>query len=423
MRKDQTLFGTVMIGIAMMIVILVVFTGIIWLLQNFIAYHDIGAEPYVNFYDYIRYLPASQMLIVVIFGLALIGVSAKLISHQLKKNFNKFNTAFYHALARKEMMDPKQFHFREFSNLCDMVNPLIEKIIFDEKQLQTIIDAQKSLIITRSYDKILNVNRAFLEFFNVDSLETFLHNHHCISDFFARDEEEYMLKHADTEQWIDYILSNPLTQHKVKIYKNNRPRIFTIDAKVSRLHTLYRVVITLTDISEIELERKTLIYDATTDPLTKVANRLKFDTLLRQQIEMAERYDDTFCVIMLDVDNFKAINDTYGHSTGDLVLQALARTLHHNVRKSDTVARWGGEEFVIILPHTRLATCIKIAEKLRQKIETIVQDDIPSFTCSFGVSEYRKNQTMEAFMHDVDTKLYQAKNRGKNCVVSAYSSR
>lgn len=422
MNRHRTLFGTVVIGIAMMIVIFVVFTGIIWLLQNFIAYKDAGFTPYINFFDYIRNIPAPQMLVVVIFGLGLIALSAKLISMQLKRNFNKFNLAFYNALARKELIDPSQFWFREFSGLAEMVNPLIEKIIFDEQQMQTIIDAQKSLIITRSHEKILTANRAFLEFFNVNSLEAFLRNHRCVSDFFADDEAEYARVRQEGAHWIETILTNPLTQYKVKIYKNGVPHIFTLDAKVSRLHALYRVVITLTDISEIEQERKNLIADATTDPLTKVANRLKFDTLLAQQIELANRYNYSFCMIMLDVDDFKAINDTYGHSTGDQVLETLADLLQRNVRKSDTVARWGGEEFAIILPHTRLVTGIKIAEKLRRKIETINSDDIPSFRCSFGISEYRKPESQEHFMHDVDSKLYQAKKRGKNCVVSEHSS-
>ncbi len=421
-KKRRTLFGTVMIGMAMIVVIVFVFTGIIWLLQNFLAYKDTGLTPYINFYEYIENIPAPQMFLVLFFALGLVGLSAKMISFNLKRNFKKFNDAFYHALEKKEMMDPGEFYFQEFSGLAELINPLIEKIIFDEKQLQTIIDAQKSLILTRSHEKILNVNRAFLEFFNVDSLETFLHNHRCISDFFAQDDPEYSIENGKGEQWISHILRQPLVQHKVKIYKNGIPHIFTVDAKVSRLHSLYRVVITLTDISEIEFERKNLIIDATTDPLTKAANRLKFDTLLHQQIELCNRYDHSFCIIMLDVDNFKAINDTYGHSTGDQVLEVLAGTIQKNIRKSDTLARWGGEEFAIILPHTKLVTGVRIAEKLRHKIEQIREDTLPQFTCSFGVSAYLKGQSSESFMHDVDSKLYQAKQRGKNCVVSSQSS-
>ncbi len=96
----------------------------------------------------------------------------------------------------------------------------------------------------------------------------------------------------------------------------------------------------------------------------------------------------------------------------------LAKTLRNSVRKSDTVARWGGEEFAIILPHTKLVTGEKIAEKLRKKVASIKEKGLPPFTCSFGVSEYHRNQSVETFMHDVDTKLYRAKTTGKNRVIS-----
>ncbi|RUM65501.1 MAG: hypothetical protein DSZ05_05970 [Sulfurospirillum sp.] len=418
LKKARTLSGTVMIGISIMIVLFIVFTGLIWLLQNLNAFHSTDGVHYDTFLNYIKYIPAPQMFIIVIFGLGLIGISAKLISIQLKRNFNRFQQEFYNALEKKEPMDPKRFHFEEFRHLCTLINPLIEKITFNETQLQTIIDAQKSLIITRTHDKIINVNRSFLEFFNIDSLEQFTANHTCISEFFSDEDEEYSHPGMGSSNWVTYLLRNPLKEHKVMIYKNDEPHIFSVDAKMSSKYGIYRVVITLTDISTIEFERRNLIIDATTDPLTKVANRLKFETILKQQIELSKRYNNAFCMIMLDVDNFKKINDTYGHPVGDKVLMTLAETLRESVRKSDAVARWGGEEFAIILPHTKLVTGEKIAEKLRKKVAAIRNEGFPSFTCSFGVSEYNKKQSPEIFLHDVDTKLYKAKNSGKNCVIS-----
>lgn len=419
LKKARTLSGTAMIGISIVIVLFIVFTGIIWLLQNIDAFHSsYDTIQYATFYDYIKYIPAPQMFVIVFFGLGLIAIFAKLISIQLKKNFIRFQKEFYNALQKKEPMDPNKFYFEEFRHLCTLINPLIEKITFNETQLQTIIDAQESLIITRSHDQIINVNRAFLEFFNIDSLDHFMMNHHCISEFFADEDEEYVKPEMESTNWVNYVLRNPLKEHKVMIYKNNEPHIFSINAKMSSMYDIYRIVITLTDISSIEFERRNLIIDATTDPLTKVANRLKFDTILKQQIELAKRYKNTFCMIMLDVDNFKKINDTYGHPTGDQVLVTLADTLRSSVRKSDTVARWGGEEFVIILPHTEMETGEKIAEKLRKKVASIRKKGLPAYTCSFGVSEYDPSQTQETFLHDVDTKLYRAKNSGKNCVIS-----
>ena len=249
MKKQRTLFSTVMIGIAIMTILFIVFIAMIWLLHNFVAYKDMGVDHYMSFYDYLSYIPAPQMFLIVFFGLGLIGLLAKIISAQLRRSFENFNKEFYHALEKKELMNPSKFFFKEFSNLSTLINPLIEKIIFDEKQLQTIIDAQNSLIITRSHNKILNVNRAFLEFFNVDSLERFRLTHRCISDFFVCDEEDYLKVVKDETHWVNYILRNPLREHKVKIHKNNRKYIFSVEAKVTTMHTLYRVVITFTDIS------------------------------------------------------------------------------------------------------------------------------------------------------------------------------
>ncbi len=420
MKIQRTLFGTVMISLSMMIVFFIVIISVFWLFQSFVAYQHFDVSQYVSFYDYLINIPAPQMLLIVLFGMFLIGMMAKIISYQLKRSFARFHDAFAQAIQKRELIDPKQFRFKEFANLSVLVNPLIEKIIFNEKQLQTIIDAQNSMILTRSHNKLLIVNRAFLEFFNVNSLKAFRTEHSCISEFFETDEEENFLpQNINGVHWVNYILRNPLEPHKVKITKNGQTYIFSVDAKVTTLHSLYRVVITLTDISTIESERKSLLSDATTDALTKVSNRLKFETILEQQIELTNRYKNSFCLIMLDVDNFKKINDTYGHGVGDKVLVELASTIKNSIRKSDTIARWGGEEFVVILPHTRLVTGVKIAEKLRKKIEEIKIEGAPRFTCSFGISEYKKDQSIESFMHSVDTKLYEAKNSGKNCVVSA----
>ncbi len=419
MKEKRTLFGTVMISLSMTAVFFTVMLTTLWLLQYFIEYKSLGLSHEISFYNYLKYLPAPQMLILVVFGFFMIGVLAKFISVQLKRSFKRFHLRFMEALQKRQMMDPSEFRFHEFSNLANLVNPLIEKIIFNEQQLQTIIDAQSNMIITRSHDELLKVNRAFLEFFNVDSLDAFKVQHGCISEFFEQDEQEnYLGQMVDNVSWVTYVQRNPLHTHKVKITKNDEDYIFIVDAKLTTLHGIYRVVITFSDVSDMEHERRTLVSEATTDPLTQVANRLKFETILEKQIDLSNRYKNNFCLIMFDVDNFKKVNDVYGHIVGDLVLKELASCVQNNIRKSDTIARWGGEEFVVILPHTKLVTGVKIAQKLRAKIEALEISGAPKFTCSFGISEYKKHQSIETFMHSVDTKLYEAKDSGKNCVVS-----
>jgi diguanylate cyclase (GGDEF)-like protein len=140
--------------------------------------------------------------------------------------------------------------------------------------------------------------------------------------------------------------------------------------------------------------------------------------ILSQQIEMSKRYSHGFCLIMFDIDNFKSINDTYGHKVGDNILVELAFIVKNTMRKSDTFARWGGEEFAVILPQSRVKTAVKIAEKFRLKIANNVFEDDLKITCSFGVCEYKKAYDAATLIEYTDKKLYEAKHSGKNRVCS-----
>ncbi len=163
-------------------------------------------------------------------------------------------------------------------------------------------------------------------------------------------------------------------------------------------------------------QKKRLEIEASTDPLTKIANRLKFDSVFVEYSELAKRYGDTFSIILFDVDNFKNINDTFGHKVGDNVLVDLANLVKKEIRKSDTFARWGGEEFVILAPQSDLEQTIVLAEKLRSKIEEHNFKDIGNLTCSFGVAEFKNGYSLKELVKCADDVLYKAKRSGKNRV-------
>jgi diguanylate cyclase (GGDEF)-like protein len=164
---------------------------------------------------------------------------------------------------------------------------------------------------------------------------------------------------------------------------------------------------------------------AVTDELTGLANHGRFQELLEAEAEQIRRYHHPLGLIMLDIDDFKAINDTYGHLQGDLVLKAVARVVKDNSREADTPARYGGEEMALILPHTDLDGAHAIAERVRLAIEAL---RIPRLdgegtlatTASVGVSASRDG-TREALIADADAALYEAKHQGKNRTVSAPS--
>ncbi|MBU0632070.1 diguanylate cyclase [bacterium] len=157
-----------------------------------------------------------------------------------------------------------------------------------------------------------------------------------------------------------------------------------------------------------------------TDSLTGIYNREKFEIELNSEIQRVKRYSsDAFSIIFFDIDNFKKINDTFGHAAGDRVLKTIANIFKCTLRATDVFARWGGEEFVIIMSHTPLANATIAAEKLRQRIEKEQMEGVGSVTCSFGVSEFLEEDDMQSIILRVDDAMYRAKKEGKNRVVCA----
>ena len=156
------------------------------------------------------------------------------------------------------------------------------------------------------------------------------------------------------------------------------------------------------------------------DPLTKLFNRRKFEQILENEIRRSRRSGRPFCLIMLDMDNFKHINDTYGHPIGDMALKDLSRVLENNTRKTDIVSRIGGDEFAIILPDTNHAHGLRFAKKLCEALSSS-DLELPSgkirMTASFGIVEYPDNgETLEDLSISMDVAMYKAKRKGKNRV-------
>lgn len=155
-----------------------------------------------------------------------------------------------------------------------------------------------------------------------------------------------------------------------------------------------------------------------TDHLTQIYNRMKFNSILEVEIQRARRFIRPFSIIMFDIDHFKDINDTLGHQAGDDALKALTQRVSGHVRITDTFARWGGEEFMILVVETHADGAEKFAEKLRRDIETSHPGIDREVTCSFGVTEFRETDDITSITKRVDDALYEAKNSGRNRVCS-----
>ncbi len=155
-----------------------------------------------------------------------------------------------------------------------------------------------------------------------------------------------------------------------------------------------------------------------TDPLTGLFNRRYLDKIIHKEAQDTERYSTFFSIILLDIDNFKRINDTFGHPKGDVVLKQVTKILLDNSRKNDSIGRWGGEEFLLVCPQTNLENAQVLAQKLCHLLESATFEIDRQVTGSFGVTEYKKGSSYTDCFKKVDEALYKAKEQGKNRVVS-----
>jgi len=171
----------------------------------------------------------------------------------------------------------------------------------------------------------------------------------------------------------------------------------------------------LIDITEEKIREKELYDLSITDPLTKIYNRRYTFQRIEHEIELCKRTGRRFSLIMFDLDNFKHINDTYGHNLGDIVLKEVTKIIRERIRKVDILGRWGGEEFLLMLPETSLLSAAFLADELRHKIESANIANL-SVTASFGVTEYCDGDTVYTITERVDNFMYSAKKKGKNRV-------
>jgi len=190
--------------------------------------------------------------------------------------------------------------------------------------------------------------------------------------------------------------------------------------KAKGMARLMHFISTVTN--ELEVANKELQHMAHIDALTQVMNRRRFDEAIAQEASRCVRYDRAATVILMDIDHFKAVNDNYGHQTGDQVLKNFANIVKAAIRTTDVLARYGGEEFILILPDTGLEQGTLLAERIRESIENetirLSNKQLPSVTSSFGVSVLSaKAASPELVIAKADKALYRAKGAGRNCVM------
>ncbi|HOI82854.1 MAG TPA: GGDEF domain-containing protein, partial [Campylobacterales bacterium] len=192
------------------------------------------------------------------------------------------------------------------------------------------------------------------------------------------------------------------------------PKSFLL--KVEKFKKDESYLISFLDITNIEKESKNLEILATTDPLTKIYNRMKFGNMMEAEIARARKSKKPLSLVAIDIDFFKKINDTYGHQAGDYVLITTVEIIKSKIRSNDIFARWGGEEFMLLLPGADMDVAVARAEIIRSALAGYDFIEPQSVTGSFGVACFRDNDSIDTFVKRADEALYAAKRNGRNRV-------
>jgi diguanylate cyclase (GGDEF)-like protein len=284
-----------------------------------------------------------------------------------------------------------------------------------KKYYKSIIDSTTNILLICDGHTLISVNKVFFHYFRpYKDIQDFKKEHSCICDFFV-EEEGYIQKYVEGEYWIDYIKKHPNFYHKAKLLIGKKVYYFSLSLSTIANEEHHSLMI-LSDITEQELYKKELEHLTLVDPLTHIGNRRKYEKRLEEERSRACRYKTPLSLIVLDLDHFKKVNDEYGHSVGDEVLREYSKLVKNALRGIDEIFRIGGEEFVVLAPHTAKKEAMALAEKLRKLIEE--HKKIVPVTASFGVSEFEVCEDKESFFTRADEALYKAKSDGRNRVVA-----
>ena len=305
-----------------------------------------------------------------------------------------------------------------------IITKIIKKLIADEDilsaqkiQMQVIIDNNHSLVALFQGANLTIANKSFLTFFQSENLENFKKKHSSLDLLFVQAEDSYVSENIQNNtHWI-HDLQTLSIEKRVVAFKGNENNIYFFNVQINHVPNQNdHNVVVFTDISKVYTQSKKDQYQANHDPLTKIFNRQSFDEKIATDIINQNINTHYSSLLMFDLDFFKRVNDTYGHQVGDDVLIQFTKIITNNIRDNDIFARWGGEEFVLLLIGTPMNTAITIANSLRRRVEEDTFAHVGTLTCSVGISQYVIGDTTQDWLSRVDKALYKAKESGRNRV-------
>lgn len=267
----------------------------------------------------------------------------------------------------------------QYSNETTLINSTLQKIL----------DKQNTLLFVVNNEEISYTNAQFMSYFDIKEMR------------------DIRRKNLSIYQYLDSTLVNYNALFNRLLHREEYIVIgkdtFIIQASIiEKTHQLF----TLTKITKLSNELQI-------DGLTGVYKKSYFNT----QLERMLRDNEAFVLVVIDIDNFKVVNDTYGHQTGDSVLIEFSKLIQENIREYDLLARWGGEEFLLLFRHSNIENARKKVERIRQLIDENNFTEVGNVTASFGISLREENDDVQTLVKRADIALYDAKHSGKNRVV------
>lgn len=311
----------------------------------------------------------------------------------------------------------------DVTEIVEYRNSLEEKVASRTKELQEanenlerFIDTQDNIVILTDGKTITFANKKFFDTFGYKDLEAFQKEHQCICELFIRDDKFFHLGKINEEgNWIEEI--DKLTpSNKIVSIKGTDSKVYAFSVSIKQFNKALKIS-SFTDISQTMLEHFRLEEKTIRDKLTGAYNREYFEQNYKQLLKKYNQGDSHLAIAMLDIDHFKLVNDTYGHSVGDDVLIQLVKTIQKYSREDDTLIRWGGEEFILILRVNSKENLTRALEHLRKVLELQVYKQVGQKTCSIGGTLYQKSEEIETTIQRADKAVYDAKAKGRNRIV------
>ncbi len=292
--------------------------------------------------------------------------------------------------------------------LTHLTNVTTQEIEYKNKELFRLNNILSNTVLYTTSDlegNIVNISKAYLKFLHLSEEDVIGKNHN-------------IFRHPDTEESFYKEMWGKLTNNQEFIGnikdKRKNGSDYWLKVVINPIYDDENKKIGYGSYLEDITDKKLLEYISSHDSLTQLYNRTEFVKRINAKLKSAQRYNEGFGFIICDIDFFKKVNDTYGHKIGDDVLISVSKCLSENIREDDFLARWGGEEFVIIANHTSLEKLILLSDKLKIAMTKKSFTPVPNVTLSFGLTIYKDGDTRDSLLKRADSALYRAKENGRN---------